>query len=39
VQRLVDIHVSPQLRVVPVRVDSIPPAPNGKYLLHESLVN
>lgn len=39
VQRLIDVYVSPRLRVVPVRVDSIPAAPNGKYLLHESLVD
>jgi phenylacetate-CoA ligase len=39
VQRLVDTYVSPRLRVVAVKVESIPAAPNGKYLLHESLVD
>ena len=37
-QRLVDFYVSPQLRVTPVRVGSIPKSPSGKYLMHESLV-
>jgi phenylacetate-CoA ligase len=37
-QRLVDFYISPQVRATPVRVDAIAKSPNGKYLMHESLV-
>ena len=38
VQRLVDFYASSELRATLVRVDAIPKSPNGKYLMHESLV-
>ena len=37
-QRMIDIYVSPKLKAIPVKVSELPPAPNGKYLMHESLI-
>ena len=37
-QAVVDKHLSPKLRAVPVRVTDLPRSASGKYLTHESLV-
>jgi phenylacetate-CoA ligase len=37
-QRMIDIYVSPKLKAIPVKVSELPPASNGKYLMHESLI-
>ena len=38
VQNIIDKILSPDMRVIPIRVESLPLSPSGKYLMHESLI-
>ena len=38
VQTIIDKILSPQMRAIPIKVESLPLAPSGKYLMHESLI-
>ena len=37
-QAVIDIILSPEMRAIPVRVESLPAVASGKYLMHESLI-
>ena len=37
-QAAMDSYMSPELKVRPLRVSSLPRSPSGKYLTHESLI-
>jgi phenylacetate-CoA ligase len=37
-QNVINVILSPDMRAIPIRVESLPAAPSGKYLMHESLI-
>ena len=37
-QKVIDKSLSPDMRAIPIKVESLPLAPSGKYLMHESLI-
>jgi hypothetical protein len=37
-QELVDEYMGPGFNVRSIKVDDLPPGPNGKYMMHECLI-